>query len=134
MKTIFAVIGVLVLLGAIVVIGGGYWAYKKSGSKMVEWAQPEIDKFVTEKKPPEEAEGALRRIVNSAKSQQPIPAIILVGIAGGAMEDGQISFDEMSLMNEGAQLAEQKEMTKEEGQALIEKAQKIMPNLNNRQK
>ncbi len=134
MKTIFAVLGVLVLVGAVLVIGGGYWAYKKSGSKMVELIQPEIEKFVTEKKPPEEAEGALRRIVNSAKTQQPLPAIMLVGIAGGAMEDGQISFEEMSLMNESSQLAEQKELTNQEGQALMEKAQKVMPNLANRKR
>jgi hypothetical protein len=134
MKTIFAVIGVLVVLGVIVVVGGGYWAYKNSGSKMVELIQPEIDKFVAEKKPPAEVEGALRRVVNSAKKQPPLPAIMLVGIAGGAMEDGQVSFEEMNLMNEGAQMAEQKEMTNEEGQALMERAQKVMPNLNNRKR
>ncbi len=127
MKTILAVIGAIVILGLVVLVGGSYWAYKKAGPKMAEMQQQAIEDFIKEKKPTDSAANALKRINNAAKLQDSYATMLLIGVAARAMEDGSVSDQEIDLLDQGSQMAEQHKLTKTELEELIKKSTEVMP-------
>jgi len=124
---VLKVLGVLVVLGIIVVVAGGYWAYKKGGAKMVTAVEQEVEKFITDKQIPETEASSMRRLLAAAKSENSMTAVILVSVVAKATEDQVISSEEVSLMDEGTELAEQDAFTKETMQSYMTKVNQVMP-------
>lgn len=127
MKTVLAVIGAIVVLGIIVVVGAGFWAYKNGGAKLTKMAETEIEKFIQDKHPSEEAANSLRRVINAAKKQETVPALMLVGAAGKAVKDNVVTEDEIKVLNEGSQMAEQRPLSKDDVKMFMDHMEKASP-------
>ena len=65
MKTVLAVVGTLAILAVILVVGGGYYVYRKAAGAMAEAGQQQVEKFIAQKHPPQPVADSLRRLTNA---------------------------------------------------------------------
>lgn len=113
MKTFLAILGVVAILAVIVIGVGGYVAYKKTGSIVVTEGQKEVETFISTKHPSERVVTALRRMMSSAKLQKSsFNTMVLAGAAASTTRDGIVTEDELKMLDDAAQLAEQGQIPK----------------------
>jgi hypothetical protein len=127
MKKVLVILGVIAVLGAVVIIGGGYLVYKKGSSFMAEATQAEIARFISSAHPPERVANSLRRVTNAAVLHPGVPSTMLAGMAMMTLEDRVVSDEEAAMLDEAAQLAEDENVSQEKVAALMKKYEQLFP-------
>jgi hypothetical protein len=128
MKTVLAVLGALAVLAVVLVVGGGYFAYKKGSSALVQVEQRQVDQFIATKHPAEPVANSLHRLVNAVKLHPSWTTTMLLGSAMSVMQNrGTVTDEQAKMLDEAAQLAEQGDVTKEQIAAFMKKYENVMP-------
>jgi len=127
MKKFLIIVGVLAILVVLVVGFGGYFMYKKGTSMISKVGQEQVEKFISTKNPPEPVSNSLRRIMNGVKMQSTLNSTILIGMAMGAIEDGKVTSEEATMLDEAAPLSEQKDLDRQTLSNFMMKYKNVMP-------
>ena len=128
LKTILAVLGILAVLAVVAIVGGGYFAYKKGGSAMVEMTQKAVATYVSTQHPPNQVADSLNRIVNGAKLHPSTTnTFMILPIALQMTQVKTITDEQVQMLQDAAQLSEQNEISKDQMHDFMRKYQNSIP-------
>jgi len=121
MKTVLAVFGAVAVLALILVVGGGYYVYKKGATVFAQATTMQIENYMAKNHPPEATASALRRLENGVKLHPSVFSNAMVAAAMAAIQNGEVTAEKLKMLNDTAQLAEQGNVTREQYNEFLKK-------------